>query len=341
MKKKVALKDIAERVGVSIALVSYVLNNQRENRVSKEIAKKIRDTAKKMNYRTNQIARSLKTNKTATFGLIVADISNPFSSHLARIIEDEAAKSHYTVLFGSSDENEEKSQNLINVFLDRQVDGLIIAPAENTESQLRALQKAGTPFVLIDRYFPELRSNYVALDNFKAAHTAVKHLIQEGNRRIGLITFETELFHLQERKRGYLAALKEFKISFKKDWVKEIGMEGVLEGVEKAITELLDLPKPPDALFFISNTLSIYGIKYINKLDIRVPDTLAIVSFDETEASDIFYAPLTYIRQPLKEMGQLATQILIENIGKKNIRQMNLDGELLIRKSSIRTKTRG
>src|SRR5260370_3214980 len=103
------------------------------------MAKKNRDTEKKMNYRTNQIARSLKTNKTATFGLIVADISNPFSSHLARIIEDEAAKSHYTVLFWSSDENEEKSQNLINVFLDRQGVRLIIAPAADNESQLPAL----------------------------------------------------------------------------------------------------------------------------------------------------------------------------------------------------------
>src|SRR5258708_33978189 len=111
MKKKVALKDIAERVGVSIALVSYVLNNQRENRVSKEIAKKIRDTSKKMNYRTNQIARSLKTNKPATFGLIVADISKTLSSHLARILEDDAAKSPYTVAFCASDPHREKCGN--------------------------------------------------------------------------------------------------------------------------------------------------------------------------------------------------------------------------------------
>src|SRR5258708_2595280 len=185
-KKKISLKDIAEQVGVSTALVSYVLNNKRENRVSKAVARKIRATAKKLNYRTNYIARSLKTNKTSTLGLLVADISNPFFSHLARIIEDEAAKNNYIVLFCSSDENASKSQNLIDVFLDRQVDGLIIAPVENTGAQIRSLRKTGTPFVLIDRYFPGIRCNYVALDNFKAAHMAVKHLITEGNRRIGL-----------------------------------------------------------------------------------------------------------------------------------------------------------
>src|SRR6476469_3766675 len=139
MKKKVSLKDIAQKVGVSIALVSYVLNNKKQGRISEEISKKIRDTAQKLNYRTNQIAKSLKTNKTNTIGLIVADISNPFYSALARIIEDEAEKYNYTVIFGSSDENLKKSEKLIDIFLNRQVDGLIYAASENSEAQLEDL----------------------------------------------------------------------------------------------------------------------------------------------------------------------------------------------------------
>src|SRR5690349_17547308 len=130
MRKKTSLKDIAQTVGVSTALVSYVLNNQKEGRISKAVAQKIRDTAKLLNYTTNQIARSLKTNKTFTIGLIVSDISNPFSSGLARIIEDEAEKHHYTVIFASSDEQAERSSRLVNVLLNRQVDGFILAPAE-------------------------------------------------------------------------------------------------------------------------------------------------------------------------------------------------------------------
>src|SRR6187397_2892525 len=109
MLKKISLKDIANQVGVSTALVSYVLNNQKEGRINKEVAQKIRDTAKRLNYRTNQVAKSLKTNKTYTIGLIVADISNPFFSSLARIIEDEADQNNYTVIFGSSDESPAKS----------------------------------------------------------------------------------------------------------------------------------------------------------------------------------------------------------------------------------------
>src|SRR5205085_9380454 len=126
MIKKPSLKDIAQKVGVSTALVSYVLNNQKEGRIGKEVAQKIRDTATELNYRTNQIAKSLKTNKTFTIGLIVADISNPFSSGLARKIEEEADRNNYTVIFGSSDENAIRSNKLIDTFLNRQVDGLII-----------------------------------------------------------------------------------------------------------------------------------------------------------------------------------------------------------------------
>src|SRR5437867_1925426 len=146
MEKRISLKDIAQKVGVSTALVSYVLNNQKEGRIKKEVAQKIRDTAKALNYRTNQIARSLKMSKTFTLGLIVSNISNPFSSGLARIIEDEADKHKYTVIFGSSDENATKFSKLVDTFLNRQVDGLIVAPPEGAEAEITYLQQQGIPF---------------------------------------------------------------------------------------------------------------------------------------------------------------------------------------------------
>jgi len=132
MERKVSIKDIARHLGVSTALVSYVLNNKAD-RVGAEMAEKIRQAAIQLNYRPNLIARSLQSGKTNTLGLIVADISNPFFSHIARIIEDEAKRSGYTVIFGSNDESVEKSQALLDAFLNRQVDALIIAPAEFTE----------------------------------------------------------------------------------------------------------------------------------------------------------------------------------------------------------------
>ena len=337
MGKKVSLKDIANEVGVSTALVSYVLNNLKEGRISKEIAQKIREVAQRLNYRPNQIAKSLKTNKTFTIGLIVADISNPFSSTLARIVEDEANKFNYTVIIGSSDENPQKSLKLIDTLLNRQVDGLIISPPSDSEQQMRELQNQDVPFVLLDRYFPNIKTNYVALNNQAAACMATEHLIESGCERIGMINYRTSLFHLQERKRGYLNGLKKHSVPFKKSWLKLVDISNNKEEIEKAVKDLLNADQPVDGLVFSSNIIAAHALKYINTLSLRVPDDLAIVSFDETEALDLFYAPLTYIKQPLREMGAMATKILLENISSNNrITQVDMEPELIVRASSIR-----
>ena len=333
--KKVSLKDIANRVGVSTALVSYVLNNQKEGRIRKEVAQKIRDTAKQLNYRTNLTARSLKTNRTYTIGLVVADISNPFFSTLARIIEDAADQDNYTVIFGSSDESPKKSGKLIETFLNRQVDGLIISPPENSRQQVESLIQEDIPFVLIDRYFPGLKTNYVAIDNHKAAYDAVKHFIATGRKRIAMITYKSSIITISERTRGYQTALEEHGIAFDKKWVKELNMGDPGNSVEQAIEELLQRPGSIDALLFSSNTLAVAGLKYLNTLSVKVPNELAIISFDETEAFDLFYAPLTYIEQPLQEMGELATRILLQCIGKHNdVTQLNVPAQLVTREST-------
>ena len=338
MGRKPSLKDIANEVGVSTTLVSYVLNNLKEGRISKEIAQKIRDVAQRLNYRPNQIAKSLKTSKTFTIGLIVADISNPFSSTLARIVEDEANKFNYTVIFGSSDENQSKSARVIDTLLNRQVDGLIISPPADSEAQMAELQKQDIPFVLLDRYFPSVKTNYVALNNHAAALMATEHLIESGCKRIGMINYKTTLFHLQERKRGYLTALKKHEMPFKKTWLRMVDISNNKTEIEKAVRDVINLDEPVDGLVFASNIIAAHGLKFINTLPIKVPDDLAIVSFDETEALDLFYAPLTYIKQPLREMGAMATKILLENIGSNNrITQVDMEPELIVRASSIRT----
>ena len=334
--KKVSLKDIAERVGVSITLVSYVLNNRFKDRINKEVAQKIRDTAEKLNYRPNQIAKSLKTKKTYTLGLVVADIANPFFSSLARIIEDEAEKYNYTVIFGSSDESAERSKKLIDVFLDHQVDGLIIAPAENDEPVIEKLRKTKIPFVLIDRYFPGLNVSYVVVNNFNATFQGISHLIDRGYSKIGMIGFKTKLVHLKERKVGYKAALKKGKIAFNKNWLKEVEVnEPNMGEVENAIHELLTQPEPVDAIFFASNKVSTAGLKYINTLSIHIPKDLAILTFDESDATEIFYSRLSHIRQPLLEMGTEAVNILFEKISnKKKIIQRVLQAQLVVGKST-------
>ena len=258
MKKNASLKDIAAEVGVSTALVSYVLNNKMEGRINKEVAARIKAVAEKMNYRPNQIARSLKTQKTSTIGLILADISNPFSSQIARIVENEANKNGYTVIIGSSDENAEKTRNLIQLFLNRQVDGLILSLPENTEDQVQLLKQQGVPFVLLDRYYPSIPSNIVAVDNFSASKSAIQHLLENGHKRVGIVTYQTTLFHLNERVKGAVDLLDD------KSLVGEIRLDHIDEDVTAAVDRFLSQPNPVDSIFFTSNLLTLSGLKHIN-----------------------------------------------------------------------------
>ena len=337
MSKRISLKDIAREAGVSTALVSYVMNGkEKQARVGPEMARKIRRIAKKLNYRPNLIAQSLKSGKSSTIGLIVADISNSFFSNIARIVEDEAKKYGYTVIMGSSDESAQKSQDLIEVFLRRQVDGLIIAPAEGTEAQLKLLGKKNIPYVLIDRYFPALKSNSVTIDNFNAAYTAITHLVESGYRRIATLTYANSLYHTQERKRGYLQALADKGIRKNDKWVLEARYNELATDVPRLLKRVLNPSPEIDAVFFATNTLAVEGLRVINDLKIKIPGNIGIVSFDENDAFDFFYSPLTYVKQSLTDMGQESVRALIKSMEKQPAgpERRIVKHELIIRTSS-------
>ncbi len=337
MNGKVSLKDVAKYLGVSTALVSYVINNkEKEARVSEKMVKKIREAVVKLNYQPNQIAKSLKSGRSNTIGLIVADISNPFFSSIARIIEDEARKKGYVVIFGSSDESAEKSQDLLTVFQNRQVDAFIIAPAENTEKQIMALQKTGIPVVLIDRYFPNLQVDNVHIDNFHAAYNAVEHLINNGRKKIAMMAYDTNLPHIKERENGYKAALKAHGIRFKKEWLKEASYQNIEKDVADKMNELLFPELKVDAFFFATNTLAVESLKIINQSGIKVPDELALIAFDESDAFDFFYSPLSYVSQSLEGMGKGAVNLVIDRLkdNKKEYTNLIIKEKLVLRKSS-------
>lgn len=338
-KKPVSLKDIAQEVGVSIATVSYVLSKGKDSRVSKGMSEKIKKVAKRLNYQPNTIAQSLKSGRTNTIGLIVADISNPFFANIARVIEDEATKFNYTVIFGSSDEKADKSKQLIDFLSSRQVDGFIIAPSESSEQQIVELKQQNIPVVLIDRFFPEIPTDYVLIDNYQAAYQGVGELIKSGHRKIGMLAYASTLFHMEERIRGYETALRNNNLRVEPLWLGKIEFSKIKEQIEQALDRMLSGDDPVDSLFFATNTLAIYGLKYLGKRQLKVPDDIAMVSFDEGEAFDFYYCPLTHIRQPLEEMAKNAVRSLANRIENPDspIQGIYLSAEVVVRESSNRS----
>jgi LacI family transcriptional regulator len=335
--KKTSLKDIAQQAGVSIALVSYVLNGkEKESRVGQEIAIKIRQIAEELNYRPNHLAKSLRSGKTHTIGLIIADISNPFFANIARVVEDEAKHYGYTVIIGSSDESADKSRDLLNVLINRQVDGFIIVSSEGSEEQIHFLKDKNIPFVLLDRYFPDISTDFVSTDHYKAAYDAGTHLVRNGYERVGMIAYESEMFHMKERIRGYTESLKDNGITAQKTWLKKVRINDIDRGVKAALKAMLATEPRVDAILFATYSLAISGLKRINELKLNVPTELAIVSFGQAEVFELYYCPITYVKQPIVRLGQTAVEILVKRMKgqSKEPEQILMEAELIVKASS-------
>jgi LacI family transcriptional regulator len=339
--KKTSLNDIAQQLGVSKTLVSFVLNGRgKEFRISDDICKKVLDTAKEMNYQPNRIAQGLRTGKTKTIGLIIADIANPFFGKLGREIEQEAARHGYRVIFCSSDENAEKSKQQITMLQQSLVDGYIISPPINSEDQIRTLVKNHIPLVLIDRFFPDIDCNYIVVDNLDAAYKATSHLISLGRKKIANITINLDLVNMRERTEGYKKALTDHGITPDENLIKVLPFSHDNTDVSRAINELVGNKddRKADAILFSSSKIGVMGIECISSLGIKIPDELAVISFDNADAYKICVSPVTVIGQPLPEIGKKAVQILLNEIGSsrkgvQKTQRLKLNTEFIIRKS--------
>ncbi len=333
---QVKLIDIARKLDVSVGLVSIVLSGKsKERRISNELTKKVIETAKELGYMPNQLARGLRTGKSGILGLLVADIANPFFGTMARYIENEAAKLGYQVLFGSSDENPEKLEDLINVFISRQVDGMIIVPVNKSENYLSSLQKQSIPFVFIDRYCSGFDAHAVVSDNYDGAYQLTSLLIDKGYKKIANLVYNIQLSNIIDRINGYTSALENAGLNDPdEDLVFKVGFDQLdarLDTVLKQITE-----KGCDSIFFANNNLGIQSLKFIDTYGLSIPKDIGIVSFDNPEAFHVVKPGITCFEQPIELMCKQAITVLQEKIlGKKEIEPalISLPGKLIMRES--------
>ncbi|MEN8248754.1 MAG: substrate-binding domain-containing protein [Bacteroidota bacterium] len=317
MTKRTTLKSIAEKLNVSIALVSYVINNKgKEMRVSDKMVKKIKDVAAELNYKPNHVAKSLRSKRQMSIGCIVDDISNPFFSELARNVEDHAHEHGYTVVFGSSDEDLKKFRDLTDFFISRQLDGILIAPPEGSKEDIIKLKEYNIPIVLLDRYYNDVGLNGVVVNNYWGAKKVVEQLLQNGLKKVGMISYESEMEHFCQRERGYVEALKEAGIKYSDDLIKKINYKKLRSDVQRAIDELVNEIKV-DAIFFQTNSLTLEGLKHIVRKGYKIPDDFEVVAFDESEVYHFFNHPINYVEQPLMEMAKKAVSILLDEIDNK------------------------
>lgn len=307
--KRPSIKDIASLAGVSVATVSYVLNRKEGQRIGEETRKKIFEIAETINYTPNKIAKSLKTNRTKLLGLIVADISNEFYSHMARNLEDKALKLGYTLIIGSSDENAEKFKKLTELFSEQQVDGMIVAPVAGSEQTLENLINIKYPIVTIDRYLKGVAIPGITIDNQEIAESTAGLLIGKNFNKIIYVGYETELSHLLDRQHGFEKAVRASENPVEAHYLL-VGLENIAQEVHLKLGKMLGKTPENTALYFSSNKLAVAGLSYIVKNNIKVPEQVSVVAFDETDAYDLFPTEITYIQQPIEEMAEEAIKLL-------------------------------
>lgn len=314
---QILLKDIAKALGVSSATVSLVLNGkEKEGRVSKELAEKIRQKAIDMNYKPNNLARSLRVGKTHTIGLIVADISNIFFSSLAFHIQEYAEQLGYAVIIANTNESDNKMEKMIDVLRSRQVDGFIIVPTENGEPIVEDIVKKKVPLVLLDRTFPNLPVNHVIIDNYQASRRAIQYLLGKGCKHPALFLYNTHLTHMQERKRGYVDEMKKAGL-YDPELIKEVNYNNLKSDITVGIDNLIASDKQVDAVYFATNTISMIGVKHLMELNINIQKDVQVVCFDKSDAFDFINFRMPYIIQPIPEMGKYAVDLLVQQIDKK------------------------
>ncbi len=310
-EKRTSIRDIAEKAGVSTSLVSYVLNGKgKEHRVSEEMAEKVLLVAKQLNYHPNMAARSLRTGKTKTLGLIVADISNPFFAKLARRIENIAWEKGYQVIFGSSDESKDKFEKLTSVFIEKQVDGMIVTPPADCHEHIMQFVNRSIPVVMVDRHIDGLPVSSVQVDNMGATYALTSHLLQMGHRKIALLAYDMKLSNIEGRYQGYRKALKNNGIPSSEEIVYSVLFKDFDKTVSEALKKIL--AQKVDAIVFATNqvaTQSLITMSHMKKL----PAKLSLVSVDRPEFR-LSNIPVMYVEQPLAELGEKALEILFRQI---------------------------
>ncbi len=338
--KGISIKDIAKQAGVSPTTVSFVLNGKaKEKRISDQVSKKILKLAAKLKYKPNQLARGLRTGKTKTIGLIVEDIANHFFANVAKIVEEEADKFGYKVLYGSTEDSQVKAKGLLEVLEYRQVDGYIITPTPNLDKEIEQLRHARKPMVLMDRYLPQIPTNYVMVNNFQGAFDAAEYLLKMGYGKIAVVTITSEQIQMKERLNGFSAAMKTHKAPFPRKMLKKIPFTATKEEAVSQIKAFIkDIPGL-DAIFFTTNYLGIYGIESLKELGLKIGKDIAVISFDDHDLFRLHTPGITCVAQPIHDIARNLIQVLMNELSQNNhqINQVVLPATLVKRESCTKS----
>lgn len=337
IKRRTSLKDLAKELGVSIATVSRALRSSPE--IGQEMQAKVKELAKKLNYRPNPFAQSLRKEAPRVIGVVVPNLVTHYYAAVLDGIEDEARKAGYSVISANTHEDSETEVRVIDNFINLHVEGIVACLSQNTTDykHFEEIAEMGIPLVFFGRTcLPELFS-CVTANGDEAAQEATQHLIDTGSRRIAFIGGPNHLDMVRRRKHGYLEALRENRIPIDRTLVvcEKIDYAWALEQT----TRLLEMEDRPDAILAFNDIITFAAFTGIKQKGLRIPEDVALMGFTDDVHAQYVTPRMSAIEDQSYEMGQTACQLLLKNIGgDRKIYKKIVPQKLVIRETSAKVK---
>lgn len=329
-----SIKDVALKAGVSTATVSHVINKTRY--VAEDTKLRVTNAMKELEYIPNHVARSLRSQKSKTVGLLMPvlenDTSNSFFMSIAQGIQSVLKEDGYNLILCNSNESVEDEEEQIRILSAQQVDGMIIAPTAKDHSYLKELLHPEFPLVFIDRSPEGYEGDCVLANGYQGTYEAVELLIEKGHKNIGFITSTLDISSTIQRLEGYKQALVDHKLEANPRFIKE-GISKFESGYQLA-QELAD-QEGVTAIFVSNNVMTMGVFKFLKEHKYKIPQDVALIGFDDYEWAKVTTPTLTMIKQPSIELGQKAAEILLDRIQlpSREYKEYKLSTEIIHRES--------
>lgn len=306
-KRRATLEDVARVAGVGPMTVSRTINGHRY--VSEETAKKVRAAIRQLDYHPNHAARMLTGQLSRSIGLIVPDIADPFFSVVSRAVQETARKSDYLVWLAASDEDPSIEAAQVEMMTNHPVDGILLVPADARSRYLKPLAAGSLPVVTIDRPIEVATTDTVGVENRAGARMAVEHLVQHGRRQIICLATNSHLLTIKERIAGYQESMRRSKLPC----AQEVLLSS-RASAKSALSKLLSSRNRPEALFTTNNAATIWVIDVLKDMKVEIGKDVALVGFDDVDFYTLITPPITTVRQPAADLGNISARLLLERI---------------------------
>lgn len=330
--RRANITDVAYRAGVSKTTVSHVINQTRfvEDQTRQRVLKAIAD----LGYRPNFLARSLTTQRTGIIGMVISDSSNYFFGETMHGVEEVLLPHNYALMVCNTNETLDREAHYIDLLLSQRVDGIIAAATSQRWVELTRAVAQHTPVVFVDRAFGDMEGPFVGVDNIHGAYLGVRHLIECGHAKIGILAGFDRLSTMRDRLEGFHQALREAGLHTRGDWI--VGSALSIEGGREAMRQILSVADRPTAVFINNNLLALGALLEMREMGVRCPEDMAVAGFDDHPWAAVADPPLTVVRQPAHELGRTAASILLSLIRREPApeTQVTLKCDLVVRQSS-------